>query len=141
MKKSTRPKPVKSLGYIKGYSSNSPSIALQTFRALFLQNICQIFSQTCISHHRWGKFSDLCCSSYWKMHLPVKKLNLEIFTHAPHRSKIVPKVLIINPRQREITHSPQQYFSKMYFPFPQQKRWRVNYVTASQKGKENFQLF
>ena len=58
-----------------------------------------------ISHRGLGKMSYLCCSYYSKMHLRVKKLDLQIFTHA-HPGKFLPKVLIITPRQREITHSP-----------------------------------
>ena len=36
----------------------------------------------CISHNGWGFFSNLWCSDYWKMHLRVRKLNLEVFIHA-----------------------------------------------------------
>ena len=58
-----------------------------------------------IFHRGLGKISYLCCSYYSKMHLRVKKLDLQIFTHA-HPGKFLPKVLIITPRQREITHPP-----------------------------------
>ena len=39
------------------------------------------------------------------MHLWVKKMNLEIFTHAPLPGKIPLHVLSITPKQREVTHS------------------------------------
>ena len=32
-----------------------------------------------------------------------------IFTHAPSHSKLAPKFLSSNPRQKEITHSPGQH--------------------------------
>lgn len=36
-----------------------------------------------LCHHGWGKHLKLWCSHYRKTHLQVKKLNMEIFTHAP----------------------------------------------------------
>ena len=38
--------------------------------------------KTSIYHSCWGKFSNVWCSDYLKMHLRVKKLNLDIFTLA-----------------------------------------------------------
>ena len=32
--------------------------------------------------HGWGKFSNLWGSDYWKTHLQLKKLNLDVFIHA-----------------------------------------------------------
>ena len=48
-----------------------------------LHIFCWIFSQTCMSHHGWEKFSNLWCSSYWKIYFQVKILTLDIFIHAP----------------------------------------------------------
>ena len=46
-----------------------PLIFLQTSQGFIsLLNISLIFSQTCISHHGWRKFSNSWCSDYWKMH-------------------------------------------------------------------------
>ena len=38
------------------------------------------------SHHGWRKFSNLWFSDYWKKHLRLEKLNLNIFTHAPRQN-------------------------------------------------------
>ena len=55
-------------------------------------------------------------------------LNLGIFSHAPPppHSKLFPKLLSSDPRQREITHSPRQHFSENLFPSTT-GRGRVNY--------------
>ena len=45
----------------------------------------------------------------------VKKLNLEIFTHAP-QAKLSSKLLSSSTRQREIIHPPRQCFLKIYSP-------------------------
>ena len=37
-------------------------IFVNSLGCISLQNACWIFSQTCIFHHVWGKFSDLWCS-------------------------------------------------------------------------------
>ena len=50
------------------------------------------FSQTCISHFCWGKFSNLWCSDHWKMHFWVKKLDPFIVTDAP-LAKLSPRFL------------------------------------------------
>ena len=47
---------------------------------MYLKNGCRIFSETCISHHGCWKFSNSWCSDYLEKHLPVKKLNLNIFS-------------------------------------------------------------
>ena len=52
----------------------------------------------------WGKFTNLWYSDIWKMHLRIKKVNLDIFTHASHAK--LPQVLFITQRQREINDSP-----------------------------------
>lgn len=66
-------------------------------------------------------FSKLWCSDYWKTHLRVQKLNLNIFTLAPP-GKSLPQVLIITPRQGEITHLPREHFFKNQFPASSRKR-------------------
>ena len=43
------------------------------------------FNLKCVSHHSWGKFSDLLCSNYWKMHF-------ETFSHSLHDLIIRPHV-------------------------------------------------
>ena len=54
-----------------------PPIFLQNPQGFTSQNICWIFSQTCI-FMSLGEISNLCYS-----HLQNKKFNLDIFTHAP----------------------------------------------------------
>ena len=54
------------------------------------------------SHRGWQKFSTLCLD-YLKMHLQVKKLNLDIFA-------MFPRFLSSPLRQNEITHSAQKVF-------------------------------
>ena len=66
-----------------------------------LQFICWIFLLPCIYKHGWEKFWNKWCSNYRKMHLQIKKLNLNIFTHVP--SKTLPQVLIITPTQKKFT--------------------------------------
>ena len=46
----------------------------------FHLSINLIFSQTCISHHRCEKYSNLWCSNKWQMDLQVKRLKEEIST-------------------------------------------------------------
>ena len=48
-------------------------ISIDSLGLISLQNICRIFSQSCIFQHSWEKFSKSCCLDYWKMHLRVKK--------------------------------------------------------------------
>ena len=54
------------------------------------------------SHRGWQKFSTLCLD-YLKMHLQVKKLNLDIFAMSP-------RFLSSPLRQKEITHCAQKVF-------------------------------
>ena len=88
--------------------------------SLSLQNICWIFSQTCIYHHVSGQLSNLWYSDYWKMHLRAKKLSLGIFIHA-NPSKTLPQLLIIIPQVKvNYSHPPgNAFFEKL---FPPQKR-------------------
>ena len=70
------------------------------------------------SHRGWQKFSTLCLD-YLKMHLQVKKLNLDIFCY-------VPQVLIITP-EAEGDHSlrPESvFFLTPLLPSPSRKRGR-----------------
>ena len=70
---------------------------------------------------RWLGKIFICCSDYWKMHLQIKKLNLKIFTQAPP-GKIIPKVLIITSRLRQITHYSLPYTAVFFWKcFPQQR--------------------
>ena len=70
---------------------------------------------------RWLGKIFICCSDYWKMHLQIKKLDLKIFTQAPP-GKIIPKVLIITSRLREITHYSLPYTAVFFGKcFPQQR--------------------
>ena len=70
---------------------------------------------------RWLGKIFICCSNYWKMHLQIKKLDLKIFTQAPP-GKIIPKVLIITSRLREITHYSLPYTAVFFGKcFPQQR--------------------
>ena len=55
-------------------------------------------------------------------------LNLGIFTHVPPHSKLGPKFLSSHPRQKEITHSPRQYFFEYLLP------------PAAERGEENNDL-
>ena len=64
-----------------------------------------IFVQT-----RQGFFSKLRCSGYWKIHLRVKKMNLDIFTCAS------PQVLIITSKaEGNVLIAPRQRFFKSLF--------------------------
>ena len=81
------------------------------------QNVCLIFSQTCILQHRWGT---LCCSNYWKMHLQFKKLNLDIFTYAPYpKAKFSHRFLLSPPRGKLLIPSSSIFFE--FLSPPQQK--------------------
>ena len=66
----------------------------------------------------WKNFSKLWCSHYWKMHLGVKKLKLDIFFACPHPlpGKTARQFLVISPScQRKITHPPwQRFFENPY---------------------------
>ena len=53
-------------------------------------------------------------------------LNLGIFTHISSHSKLAPKFLLSHPRQKEIIHSPRQYFFENLFP-PTPERGGGNY--------------
>ena len=95
-------------------------------RALYLS---RIFSQPCIAHYIWEKFSSLCYWDYWKMHLRVTKFNLDIFTHS--RRQTLPGFHVrgksfISPRGSVFSEicPPQQkgggrklYYVKPYSPF------------------------
>ena len=76
----------------------------------------------------FGKnFSKLWCSHYWKMHLGVKKLKLDIFFACPHPlpGKTARQFLVISPScQRKITHPPWQRFFE-------------NPFTLAEKGEGN----
>ena len=63
---------------------------------------CFTINNTCIFHHGCGKYSNLWCSSKWKMDLQVKKMKVDIVTKA----KLSPRSLSSPPRQKQITHSP-----------------------------------
>ena len=59
------------------------------------------------------------------MHLLVKKLNEDIFTHATKALptvKTFPQVLIINSGEREITHSPKTWFFQKSLSAPAERR-------------------
>ena len=43
---------------------------------------CFTINKTCIFHHGCGKYSNLSCSSKWKMDLKVKKMKVDIVTKA-----------------------------------------------------------
>ena len=66
-----------------------------------------------------GNFSYLCSLDYWKMHLQIKKLNLDIFTHAISR-KSLSQALIINPPQAEgsYSHSWQSVPNPLFYEDP-----------------------
>ena len=63
---------------------------------------CFTINKTCIFHHGCGKYSNLRCSSKWKMYLQVKKMKVDIVT----KPKLSPLSLSSPPRQKQITHSP-----------------------------------
>ena len=46
------------------------------------------------------------------VHILRKCSNLGIFTHMPPNSKIALKLLSLHPKQKEVTHSPRQCYSK-----------------------------
>ena len=86
-----------------------------------LQFICWIFLLPRIYKHGWENFWNKWCSNYRKMHLQIKKLNLNIFTHAP--SKTLPQVLIITPTQKKFTLPvPGCFFLKNLSP--SSRKWR-----------------
>ena len=80
-----------------------------------------IFSRSPIFHHGLGKSSNLWCSNYWKMHLRIKKVKVEIFTHAL-LGKAFPLVFIprflssASDQAERIYSSPRQLFLKIYPP-------------------------
>ena len=81
----------------------------------FLQNICQIFSESFISYHGWGKLSNLCYSNYTKMHLQVKKINQDISTHSPRQNS--PPGSYHHPAGRwNFFIPPRENFFKNLFP-------------------------
>ena len=86
----------------------------------------------CILHHGWGKFSDLWCSNYWKMHLSVKYLLCPL-------TKLSPSFLLSPPRHREIIHSSLPrgtIFMKICSPACR-KGWGGDYtqpITLAKKG-------
>ena len=47
-----------------------------------------------LSNLGWRKISSLWCSKYWKMHLQVRILNLDIFIYVPLQTKISSKFLL-----------------------------------------------
>ena len=63
------------------------------------------------------------------MHLRVKKLDLEIFTHAPPQVKFFPQSLSSLPKQREITHSSEApvFFWKSVSP-SRGRGWAGDYI-------------
>ena len=68
-------------------------IFLQAFKGLSLsKKICLIVSQICISHHGWGKFSNLCCLKCWKNAFASQKVesNICIYVAPTPRQKSPP---------------------------------------------------
>ena len=64
-------------------------------------------------------------------------LNLGIFTHAPPHSKLAPKFLSSDPRQKEITHSPWQHLFRNLFP-PAVERGGGNYDLLYQNSVRKY---
>ena len=87
-----------------------------------LQFICWIFLLPCIYKHGWEKFWNKWCSNYRKMHLQIKKLNLNIFTHVP--SKTLPQVLIITPHTEKIYFAPPRLLFFFENLSPSSRKWR-----------------
>ena len=91
---------------------------------MYLKNGCRIFSETCISHHGCWKFSNSWCSDYWEKHLPVKKLNLNIFS------------LSLFPRQNSAQgsyHHPQAEENYSFLPrkvFP-----KISFTKSAKRGE------
>ena len=63
---------------------------------------CFTINKTCIFHYGCGKYSNLWCSSKWKMDLQVKKMKVDIVKKA----KLSPRSLSSPPRQKQITIPP-----------------------------------
>ena len=97
-------------------------------QVLMSPNIISEFSlKPVYSSMVWKIFSKLWCSHYWKMHLGVKKLKLDIFFTCPHPlpGKTARQFLVISPScQRKITHPPWQRFFE-------------NPFTLAEKGEGN----
>ena len=97
-------------------------------QVLMSPNIISEFSlKPVYSSMVWKIFSKLWCSHYWKMHLGVKKLKLDIFFACPHPlpGKTARQFLVISPScQRKITHPPWQQFFE-------------NPFTLAEKGEGN----
>ena len=55
-----------------------------------------------------GKLPSLWCSKYWKMHLQMKTLNLDIFTFVPPYSQTLLQVLVITRRLNWIHSTAKQ---------------------------------
>lgn len=53
------------------------------FCFISLQYTCWFFL---LCNRGWGKCSNAKCLNCWKIHLQVKILNLDIFSHAPHQN-------------------------------------------------------
>ena len=100
-------------------STDTPWQFYRLLRVLSLQNTCWTFCQTCISHHGWWKFSNSWYSNYWKIHLRVRKLNLDIFT-GNNRSQ----VLVITPTSRGMT-----------LKMPQKQGFCRKYISPGKKGR------
>ena len=65
---------------------------------------CFTINKTRIFHLGCGKYSNLWCSSKWKIDLQVKKMKVDIVT----KVKLSPRSLSSPPRQKQITHSPNK---------------------------------
>ena len=105
-------------------------IFLQTLQIFFLQNIWWIFCQTCVSQRR--KISNLWCSSYWKTHLQVRILNLDIFTRVPLQTKHSFKFLssppgLIQNHMTAIKHKKYQVIYTKQLTIKQIFKWKDFY--------------
>ena len=98
---------------IQSLKDRSSRFSVDYLGLISLQKCYWIYSWGCISHHGWGDLN--LCLDYWKMHLQVKKLEVEIFTH---RAKFFPRFLSSPPsKHKEITHFPwTAFFGKSTSP-------------------------
>ena len=84
-------------------------------RVYFSSEFELIFLSNLYSPQWLRKFSNWCCSHYWKIYLWVKKIESRQFTHDP-QAKLSPRFFSLPSREREVTCFPRQHFFENDFP-------------------------
>ena len=87
-----------------------------------------------ISHNFRGKYSSLCCSDYWKMHLQVKQLNLDILLMlSAVPGNILPAIIFTRPQAEGNlpTHFSQVVFLPKPVPLAERATTSKGYIGSS----------